>query len=83
MRLLFFITKPYSVPVLNPIKDYCDESSGVNTAWFKAGAAKNLEINGLTHYITSGIYENRSTVFDVASYINNNNLFDQFSNIET
>ena len=48
MRLLFFITKPYSVPVLNPIKDYCDENSGVNTAWFKAGAAKNLEINGLT-----------------------------------
>ena len=48
MRLLFFITKPYSVPVLNPIKDYCDENSGINTAWFKAGAAKNLEINGLT-----------------------------------
>tara|TARA_B100000886_G_scaffold330253_1_gene280494 strand:- start:3768 stop:4793 length:1026 start_codon:yes stop_codon:yes gene_type:complete len=48
MRFLFFITKPYSVPVLNPIKDYCNESSGVNTAWFKAGAAKNLKINGLT-----------------------------------
>ena len=48
MRLLFFITKPYSVPVLNPIKDYCDENSEVNIAWLKAGAAKNLEINGLT-----------------------------------
>ena len=40
----------------------------------------NLEINGLTHYITNGIYENRSTVFDVASYLDNNNLHDQFSN---
>ena len=44
MRLLFFITKPYSVSVLNPIKDYCDENSGVNTAWFKAGAAKILRL---------------------------------------
>ena len=48
MRLLFFITKPYSVPILNPIKDYCDKSNGVNIAWFKAGAAKNFEVNGLT-----------------------------------
>ena len=47
MRLLFFITKPYSVPILNPIKDYCDEISGVDIAWFKAGAAKDIEIDGL------------------------------------
>ena len=38
----------------------------------------NLEINGLNHYIVSGIYENRNTTFDVESYINNNNLNEQF-----
>ena len=48
MRLLFFITQPYSIPILNPIEDYCDKISGVNIAWFKAGTAKSLEINGLT-----------------------------------
>ena len=42
--------------------------------------SNNLEVNGLTHYITNGIYENRSTIFDVTSYIDNNNLIDQFSN---
>ena len=46
MRLLFFITKPYSLPILEPIKNYCLKRKELEVAWFKAGSASSLSING-------------------------------------
>ncbi|GIQ98191.1 MAG: hypothetical protein CM15mP4_0280 [Candidatus Neomarinimicrobiota bacterium] len=43
MRLLFLLLSHIQF-YFKSIKDYCDESSGVDIAWFKAGAAKNCEM---------------------------------------
>tara|TARA_B100001250_G_scaffold405660_1_gene423508 strand:- start:1119 stop:2144 length:1026 start_codon:yes stop_codon:yes gene_type:complete len=47
MRLLFFFTKPYSVSILEPIEIYCKSLSELEVAWYKAGSAKHMDIDGL------------------------------------
>ena len=47
MKLLFFITKPYSLSILKPIELYCESFPEIEVAWYKAGTAKHLSINGL------------------------------------
>ena len=47
MKLLFFITKKYSLSILEPIELYCKSISGFKIAWFKAGVAKKLDIKSL------------------------------------
>ena len=47
MKLLFFITKKYSLSILEPIELYCKSISGFEIAWFKAGVAKKLDIKSL------------------------------------
>ena len=42
MKLLFFITKPYSVSILEPIEKYCESRSDLEIAWFKAGSASQI-----------------------------------------
>ena len=57
MKLLFFITKPYSVPILSPIESYCSSIDRIEVAWFKAGSAKSLDLEGkvieTTHEVLS------------------------------
>ena len=57
MRILFFITKPYSVPILSPIESYCSSIDQIEVAWFKAGSAKSLDLEGkvieTTHEVLS------------------------------
>ena len=47
MKLLFFITKAYSLSILEPIELYCKSIVEIKVSWFKAGLAKNIDINGI------------------------------------
>jgi hypothetical protein len=47
MNILFFITKAYSVSILKPIELYCKSFKNIKIAWYKAGTAKQIDINGL------------------------------------
>ena len=44
MRILFFITKPYSVSIIQPLESYCSSIDQIEVAWFKAGSAKSLDL---------------------------------------
>ena len=46
MKILFFITKAYSLSILKPIESYCSSSPKLKCAWFKAGSAKELDFMG-------------------------------------
>ena len=46
LRYLFFVTKPYSFSILNPIDQFVSDSDGGETAWFTASTAKNIIPNG-------------------------------------
>jgi CDP-glycerol glycerophosphotransferase (TagB/SpsB family) len=48
LNLLFFITKPYSVSILEPIVKYCESRSDLETAWFKIGSASQIHLKGKT-----------------------------------
>jgi len=45
LKVLLFITKPYSFSVLNPIRSYC-EKENIEVAWFKASSAKSMNVIG-------------------------------------
>ena len=45
MKVLLFITKPYSFSVLNPIRSYC-ERENIEVSWFKASSAKSVKVIG-------------------------------------
>ena len=45
-RYLFFVTKPYSFPILEPIDKYINESNNGDTAWFTASTALDIIPNG-------------------------------------
>ena len=47
LRYLFFVTKPYSFPILEPIAQYIKTNKG-ETAWYTASTAKNINPSGLT-----------------------------------
>ena len=57
MKLLFFITKPYSVPILSPIESYCSSIDQIEVAWFKAGSAKSLDLKGRILETTADVIE--------------------------
>ncbi len=42
LRYLFFVTKPYSISILEPIDQFISSSSGGETAWFTASTASNI-----------------------------------------
>lgn len=46
LRSLFFVTKPYSFSILEPINQFLNSSSSGETAWFTASTAKNIIPNG-------------------------------------
>ena len=46
MKLVFFITKQYSVPIIEPLRKYC-MNNAISYAWFKAGGAQKFEVDGL------------------------------------
>ena len=46
LRYLFFVTKPYSFPILEPIDQYISDSNSGETAWFTASTALNIIPNG-------------------------------------
>jgi len=46
LKYLFFVTKPYSLAVLEPIHTYINETKNCNTAWFTASTAKDIIPNG-------------------------------------
>ena len=41
MKLLFFVTKSYSLSILKPIDSYCKTLNDLETAWFIVGKIKN------------------------------------------
>lgn len=45
IKLLFFVTKPYSVSIIKPIEDYCKKQSNIQTAWFIVGDVDQKNIN--------------------------------------
>ena len=45
MKLLFFITKQYSLSIIDPIREFCNHNS-IEFAWFKAGDAKKIVVTG-------------------------------------
>ena len=46
LRYLFFVTKPYSFSILEPIDKYINESNNGETAWFTASTALDIIPNG-------------------------------------
>ncbi len=46
LRYLFFVTKPYSFPILEPIDQYISDSNNGETAWFTASTALDIIPNG-------------------------------------
>ena len=46
LRYLFFVTKPYSFPILEPIDQYISDSNSGETAWFTASTALDVIPNG-------------------------------------
>ena len=46
LRYLFFVTKPYSFSILEPIDQFISSSNRGETAWFTASTAKNIIPNG-------------------------------------
>ncbi len=46
LRYLFFVTKPYSFPILEPIDQFIQNSNSGETAWFTASTAKNIKPTG-------------------------------------
>ncbi|MCJ7802717.1 MAG: CDP-glycerol glycerophosphotransferase family protein, partial [Candidatus Marinimicrobia bacterium] len=46
LRYLFFVTKPYSFPILEPINQYISDSNNGETAWFTASNALHIIPNG-------------------------------------
>ena len=44
IKLLFFVTKPYSVSIIKPIEDFCITQSNIKTAWFIVGEVKTEDI---------------------------------------
>ncbi len=45
IKLLFFVTKPYSVSIIAPIEDYCNTHRNIQTAWFILGDVDQKNIN--------------------------------------
>jgi CDP-glycerol glycerophosphotransferase (TagB/SpsB family) len=45
LKVLCFITKPYSVSILEPIQAYCQKEK-IDFVWFKASTALSLQIKG-------------------------------------
>jgi CDP-glycerol glycerophosphotransferase (TagB/SpsB family) len=46
LRYLFFVTKPYSFSILEPIDKYINNSNNGETAWFTASTALDIIPNG-------------------------------------
>ncbi|MEE9573524.1 MAG: CDP-glycerol glycerophosphotransferase family protein, partial [Candidatus Neomarinimicrobiota bacterium] len=46
LRYLFFVTKPYSLSILEPIDQFIGSSNGGETAWFTASTASDIIPNG-------------------------------------
>ena len=57
MRILFFITKPYSVSIIQPLESYCSSIDQIEVAWFKAGSAKSLDLKGRILETTADVIE--------------------------
>ena len=46
LKYLFFVTKPYSFAILEPINKYINNANNGETAWFTASTAKEIIPNG-------------------------------------
>jgi len=46
LKYLFFVTKPYSFAILEPIYKYISDANNGETAWFTASTAKGIIPNG-------------------------------------
>lgn len=46
LQYLFFVTKPYSFPILEPIDRFIKSNNSGDTAWFTASTASNIIPNG-------------------------------------
>ena len=46
LKYLFFVTKPYSFSILEPIDQFINNSGNGETAWFTASTAKDIIPNG-------------------------------------
>ncbi len=44
IKLLFFVTKPYSVSIIKPIEDFCITQSNIKMAWFIIGEVEKEDI---------------------------------------
>ena len=44
IKLLFFVTKPYSISIITPIEDFCKTQSNIQTAWFIVGDTEQKKI---------------------------------------
>lgn len=56
MKFLFFITKPYSIAVLNPLQKACDKAN-IKIAWFKASSATSTQLNGTVFNTSSEVID--------------------------
>ncbi len=54
-RFLFFVSKPYSFAILEPLQDYLQDRIGAQVRWFLASTARNYEAPGLTLSTTEAV----------------------------
>lgn len=45
MKLLFFVTKSYSISIIKPIEDFCINKTNIKTAWFLLSNIKKANIS--------------------------------------
>lgn len=45
-KYLLFVTKPYSLPILEPFQDAVEKSAAGSISWFTASTAKDLQLPG-------------------------------------
>lgn len=57
LKYLFFVTKPYSFAILEPIYKYINSANNGETAWFTASTAKSIIPNGELLKTTAEVME--------------------------
>ena len=56
-KYLLFVTKPYSLPILEPFQDAVEKSAADTISWFTASTARGLQIPGNQLHSTEEVLE--------------------------
>jgi hypothetical protein len=56
-RHLFFVTKPYSIPILEPLQEAIEQDRNSQVVWFGAGSAKHTNLPGVQIKSTAEVNE--------------------------